>query len=112
MSSPQATVTSSGTWRQYIPHAMIGLGGGLLLLNIILLSFNIGTKDTNQDIRKYVGISLVPNLISLALIGIGIKMFLSQFPASGPIVTIVMSVIAIGISYTALSTSLIEKAYA
>ena len=83
-----------------------------MLINIILLSFNIGTQDTNQDVRKYVGISLVPNIISLILIGIGMKMILSQFPAYGPTVAIVLAIVAIGISYVALCTSLIEKAYA
>jgi hypothetical protein len=113
MSSTGSVAMSPGpSWRQYIPHVLLGLGGVIMVVNIVLLSFNIGTQDTNQDLRKYVGISLVPNIISLILIGIGIKMILSQFPAYGPLVTIVMSVVAIGISYVALCTSLIEKAYA
>ncbi len=110
-SSQSVAMSSTGGWRTYIPHILLGLGGVIMVTNIMLLSFNIGTQDTNQDLRKYVGISLVPNFISLILIGIGIKMILSQFPAYGPIVTIVISVIAIGISYVALCTSLIEKAY-
>ncbi len=110
--SDAAASTTSGSWRQYIPHGLIGMGSVLMIVNIILLSFNIGTQDTNQDVRKYVGISLVPNLISLILIGIGTKMILSQFPAYGPMVAIVLSIVAIGISYVALCTSLIEKAYA
>ena len=111
MSSVQTTSGATAGWRQYIPHTLITAGGLVMMVNIIMLGVNVGTQDSNQSIRKYVGIAFVPVIVSLIFLGIGLKMYFTQFPAYLPYAAITLALIAVGISNMSVCISLIEKVY-
>ncbi len=92
-----------------VPYVLIV--GGLLLqfTTVVLLGVNAGSPDTNSEIRKYVGISAVPILISLVLLGIGCFMYFSRYPQYVVFSAITAAIFAIAIASLSLCISLIEK---
>lgn len=96
---------------KYLPHIFLTIGGLIMITNTILLGVNIGDQDTNNDLRKYVAVSVVPVVISLILIGIGLKMYFTQFPQYLPYAAVFLALIAVGVSNMSLCVSLIEKTY-
>ena len=87
------------------------VGGIIILTNTILLGVNLGNNDNTNDLRKYVAISAVPVIVSLVLIGIGLKIYFSQYPQYLPYAAVIMALLAIGVSNMSLCISLIEKTY-
>lgn len=102
-------VTGPGVGSKIISYIFIGIGFALMLVNIIMMGVNLGDKDTNQTIRKYVGLSIIPVTISLVLISVGLYMYFTANPGFLPYAAIIMSVLAIGVANVAVCVSLIEK---
>jgi hypothetical protein len=109
MVDPVATGPGAGS--KIVQYILIGLGFAIMIVNIIMMGLNVGTENTNQTIRKYVGLSIVPVIISLILIAIGLKMYYTANPSFLPYAAIILSLLAIGISNISVCISLIQKTY-
>lgn len=97
------------TTKNILPYILI-IGGFLLqLVTVILLGVNAGSPDTNSEIRKYVGISVVPILISLILLGVGGYIYFSRYPQYVVFTAITAALFAIAIASLSLCISLLEK---
>jgi hypothetical protein len=107
----KVTTNEPSFWSRWGPKILLISGGLAWFVNIIVLGMNVGTQDTNQSIRKYVAISVVPVTVSLALLAGGLFMYFSQYPAHLPYAAIILALFAIGVSNMAVCISLIEKVY-
>lgn len=95
--------------KNVLPYALIILGFLTQFTTVVLLGINAGSPDTNAEIRKYVGISVVPILISLIFIGIGMSIYFSRYPQYVVFTAITAAMFAIAIASLALCITLIEK---
>jgi hypothetical protein len=103
--------TGPGAGAKVVQYLLIGLGFAIMITNIIMMGLNVGTADTNQTIRKYVGLSIVPVIVSLILLAIGLKMYFTANPGYIAYAAVILSIIAIGVSNISVCISLIEKNY-
>jgi hypothetical protein len=103
--------TGPGVGAKITTFILIGLGFAIMIANIILMSLNLGTENTNQGIRKYVGLSIVPVSISLILLAVGLKMYFTANPSYLPYAAVILALLAIGISNISLCVSLIHKEF-
>ncbi len=97
------------TMSNIAPYVLIITGFLLQFITVILMGYNVGSPDTNSEIRKYVGISLVPILISLICFGIGLAIYFSRYPQYVVFTAITAAIFAIGIASLSLCITLIEK---
>ena len=113
MSAPASSAldTTKGWFSNYGPSALVIGGALLLLVNMIMLGMNVGTQDTNQDIRKWVGISIVPITIGLVLLWFGMNLYYTRFPTDMPKAALILSLAAVAIACMGVSISLIDKTY-
>lgn len=113
MSTPAITAAEATKgWFGNYGHYVLVVGGALLLLaNVIMMGMNVGTQDTNQDIRKWVGISIVPITIGLVLLWFGMNLYYTRFPTDMPKAALILSLAAVAIACMGVSISLIDKTY-
>ena len=100
-----------GSGSKVVSYILIFLAFAIMLTNIILTGLNIGDQNTNQKLRKYVGMSIIPVVISLILLAVGLKMYFAANPGYLPYAALILSLIAIGVSNLSVCISLIEKVY-
>jgi hypothetical protein len=94
---------------RYYPYVFIVIGFLTQFVTVVLLGLNAGSPDTNAEIRKYVGYSVIPILGSLVLIGWGMSVYFSRYPQYVVFTAITAAIFAIGIASLSLCISLIEK---
>ncbi len=104
--------TGPGAGAKIVQYVLITVGFLIMLINIIMMGVNVGTDNTNQTVRKYVGLSIVPVIISLILIAIGLKMYFTANPGYLPYAAVILSLVAIGVSNISVCIALIQKTYA
>ncbi len=95
--------------KKYIPHVLIFIGFLSPLITTIVLSTNTGTADSNQELRKYVGISAPVIIISMVILAIGCFYYFSRNPEYIIYFAITAAIFAMGISNLALCVSIIDK---
>ncbi len=92
-----------------IPYCLIVVGFVTQLATVVMLGINAGSPDTNAEIRKYVGISAGPILLSLIFIGGGFAIYFTRYPQYVVFTAITASLFAIAIASLSLCISLMEK---
>jgi hypothetical protein len=97
------------TVKKYTPHVLIVIGLLSPLITTIVLSNNTGTADSNQELRKYVGYSAIPVIISMIILAIGAFLYFSRNPEYIVYFAITAAIFAMGISNLALCVSIIDK---
>jgi uncharacterized membrane protein AbrB (regulator of aidB expression) len=107
--SDSMTQKTAAFAKNIAPYFLIIVGFLTQFTTVVLLGVNAGSPDTNAEIRKYVGISVVPILISLILIGWGMSMYFSRYPQYVVFTAITASMFAIAIASLSLCIALIEK---
>ena len=117
MSSTSTNMASSdsggnkalGIVSKYLPHFLIIIGLSTPLITTIILSTNVGTPDSNQEIRKYVGISASMIVVSMTLLAIGSWIYFSRQPEYVVYFAITASIFAMATSALSLCISMINK---
>lgn len=113
MQAAAAGQPSSGskmdTVKKYVPYVLIVIGFLGPLISTIILSSNTGTADSNQELRKHVGISATVIIICMIILAIGSVMYFSRNPEYIIYFAITAAIFAIGISNLALCISIIDK---
>lgn len=94
---------------RYYPYALIIIGFLAPFITIIALSVNVGTPDSNQEIRKYVAISAPVIAGSMLLLAIGSYIYFSRQPEYVVYFGITAAIFAIGISCLSLCISILDK---
>jgi hypothetical protein len=100
---------AAGFIKKILPYALILIGFLTPLITIIVLSTNVGTPDSNQEIRKYVAISAPVIVISMILLAVGSWIYFSRQPEYIVYFAITAAIFAIGMSSFSLCISMIDK---
>ncbi len=98
-----------GFIKKVLPYALIIIGFLAPFITIIILSTNVGTPDSNQEIRKYVAISAPVIGVSMLLLAIGSWIYFSRQPEYVVYFAITAAIFAIGISSFSLCISMLDK---
>lgn len=77
-----------------------------------MMGMNIGTRDTNNDVRKWVGLSIIPVTIGMMLLWWGMSLYYTRFPTDMPKAALIISLAAVAIACMGVGISLIDKTYA
>jgi uncharacterized membrane protein YczE len=107
----EAIQVGPGSGSKVVSYILIFGAFAMLLANMIVTGISIGDQNTNQTLRKYVGLSIIPVVVSLVLLGIGLKMYFAANPGYLPYAALILSLAAIGASNMAVCISLIDKVY-
>ncbi len=105
----QAQGSKMDTVKKYLPHVLIVIGLLSPFITTIVLSNNTGTADSNQELRKYVGYSMIPVIISMIILALGCFLYFSRNPEYVVYFAITAAIFAMGISNIALCVSIIDK---
>lgn len=100
---------ATGIISKYFPHVFIVIGLVMPLITTIILSTNVGTPDSNQEIRKYVGISASVIVVSMILLAIGSWIYFSRQPEYVVYFAITASIFAMATASLSLCISMIDK---
>ncbi len=111
MEAAASIVVGPGAGSRIVSYVFIGVAFLIMITNIIVTGINIGNDNTNQSLRKYVGLSFIPVVFSLIFLGIGMKMYFAANPGYLPYAALILSLIAIGVSQLSVCISLIEKGF-
>ncbi len=95
--------------KQYLPHASIFIGFIAPLVTTIILTSNVGTADSNQQIRKYVGITAPVIILSMIFLAIGSWVYFSRNPEYVVYFAITAAIFAMGIASLSLCIASIDK---
>ena len=98
-----------GFIKRIYPYAFILIGFLAPLITIIVLSTNVGTPDSNQEIRKYVAISAPIIVVSMIFLAVGSWIYFSRQPEYIVYFAITAAIFAIGMSSFSLCISMIDK---
>ncbi len=98
-----------GFIKKVLPYALIIIGFLAPFITIIILSTNVGTPDSNQEIRKYVAISAPVIGVSMLLLAVGSWIYFSRQPEYVVYFAITAAIFAIGISSFSLCISMLDK---
>jgi hypothetical protein len=98
-----------GFIKKILPYALMIIGFLAPFITIIILSTNVGTPDSNQEIRKYVAISAPVIAVSMLLLAIGSWIYFSRQPEYIVYFAITAAIFAIGISSFSLCISMLDK---
>ena len=117
MSSTATSMTSSegvgskagAIINKYFPHVLILIGLSTPLITTIILSTNVGSPDSNQEIRKYVGISASVIVVSMILLAVGSWIYFSRQPEYVVYFAITASIFAMATAALSLCISMIDK---
>ena len=95
--------------KRIYPYAFMLIGFLSPLITIIVLSTNVGTPDSNQEIRKYVAISAPIIVVSMIFLAVGSWIYFSRQPEYIVYFAITAAIFAIGMSSFSLCISMIDK---
>jgi hypothetical protein len=108
-SSESTTSKITAMGNKLLPYILIVIGFGTQLATVVLLGINAGSPDTNAEIRKYVGLSSIPIILSLIALAAGFAIYFTRYPQYVVFTAITASLFAIAIASMSLCISLIEK---
>jgi hypothetical protein len=92
---------------------MIILAAGVIMFlgSFISLSYYVGGKDDYAALRPMLTTISVVNMVAVVLFMIGILTFFARYPANGHLFSVGLSGLAIFLSFTAVSVSVLGKVY-
>lgn len=83
----------------------------LFLASFIGLSYYVGGKDDYAALRPMLTTITVVNMVAVAFFMIGVLAFFARYPANGHLFSVGLSGLAIFLSFTAVSVSVLGKVY-
>jgi hypothetical protein len=84
---------------------------GLLSASMILTAMNIGSKDTNNDLRKVMTAIMIMNGLGVAVLTIACFIYLTRNPTYSYQFLMIGMGVAIFLSLTSLSAAVLDRVY-